>query len=213
VPQFAGLYATLQAPVPWFTRGVLAVGLSVRHWGWLMLAGVSGVLLALDLMWRSPDVRKRADGWLLRRPGLGSVVRKLEAERYARTLGTLLGNGVSMLGALPLANAVVGNRVLRERLAALIPTVRAGEALSSGLARTEVLPSILVQMTHVGEESGTLPAMLLRAADTLVRDTDTLIERAIAALVPAVTVGLFLLIGAVIGSILVPLYDLTAAIG
>jgi general secretion pathway protein F len=131
----------------------------------------------------------------------------------ARTLGTLLANGVPLLNALGLARNGVANRVLANALDAAAAEVKSGDGLGYALGRQKVFPRLAVQMVQVGEESGELDSMLLKVADTYdleVRDT---LDRLLALLVPAITLLMTVVIGAIILSVLLPIYDLTGSLG
>lgn len=213
VPQFAAMYDSLGADLPWFSRTVLAVGQWVRA-GWIVLLALPLLaVLTVERLRRDPVFLQRLDGWLLARPRLGALLARLETARLARTLGTLLGNGVPLITALGIARNVLSNRVLAAQLETVIDEVKNGLSLAAALARTKGFPALAIQMIQVGEESGQLEAMLLKAADVFEQDTQASIERLLAALVPAVTLLLALVIGAVILSVLAPIYDLTNAVG
>lgn len=213
VPQFAGMYDSLDVELPWFTAAVLAIGQFVRNW-WIVLVVVPALLLLLvERKRHDAAFRLRLDGWLLGRPLLGPLLAKLETARLTRTLGTLLGNGVPLLAALGIAGNVLGNRALAQDLGEVTERVRDGHPLSASLARGGRLPRLAVQMVQVGEESGALDSMLMRAADTFEADTGRAIDRLLSAMVPAITLLLASVVGLVIVAVLVPLYDLTGAIG
>ncbi len=213
VPQFAQMYESLDVTLPWFTSAVLTIGLVVRKW-WIALI----VIPALALLWmerkrRDPVFRLALDGWLLRRPMVGGLVAKLETARLARTLGTLLRNGVPLLAGLGIARNVLGNRALVGDVAEAADAVKNGAGLASSLGRNGRFPRLALQMIQVGEESGTLENMLLKTADTFELESARAIDRMLAALVPVITLLLASVVGVVIIAVLVPLYDLTNAIG
>ena len=213
VPQFAQMYESLDVSLPWFTSAVLTIGLVVRKW-WIALI----VIPALALLWmerkrRDPVFRLALDGWLLRRPMVGGLVAKLETARLARTLGTLLRNGVPLLAGLGIARNVLGNRALVGDVAEAADAVKNGAGLASSLGRNGRFPRLALQMIQVGEESGTLENMLLKTADTFELESARAIDRMLAALVPVITLLLASVVGVVIIAVLVPLYDLTNAIG
>lgn len=213
VPQFAGMYESLNAEMPLFTRIVLGLGLLVRDW-WVVLIVVPALALWwLDRKRREPAFRARFDAWLLQRKLIGGLVAKLETARLMRTLGTLLQNGVPLLAALGIGRNVVANRQLAEDVAAAENEVRNGVGLSTALARGKRFPQLAVQMVQVGEESGALDTMLLKTADTFEHETSQALDRMLAALVPVVTLFLAGLVGAVIMAVLVPIYDLTNVVG
>jgi general secretion pathway protein F len=213
VPQFAQMYESLDVALPWFTRAVLHVGLFVRDW-WIVLL----VVPALAALWferkrRDPDFRLLFDSWLLRQPMVGALIGKLEAARLARTLGTLLHNGVPLLAGLGIARNVLGNRALAADVSAAREEVKNGVGLSAALGRHGRFPRLALQMIQVGEESGALESMLHKTADTFEQESARAIDRMLAALVPVITLLLAAVVGMVIIAVLVPLYDLTNAIG
>ena len=213
VPQFAQMYESLDAELPLFTQVVLGVGLFVRDW-WIVLV----VVPVLALWWvdrkrRDPAFRERLDGWLLRRRFFGALVAKVETARLARTLGTLVRNGVPLMAALGIGRNVMGNRVLAADVAAAAEEVKNGVALSTALGRGKRFPRLALQMIQVGEESGALDTMLVKTAETFDHETQLALDRMLAALVPLVTVVLAGVVGVVVLAVLTPLYDLTGAVG
>jgi general secretion pathway protein F len=167
----------------------------------------------LDRKRRDPAARESLDAWLLQRRFAGPLVAKVETARLARTLGTLVRNGVPLLTALGIGRNVLGNRVLAADVEQAAEEVKNGVALSTALARGKHFPRLALQMIQVGEESGALDAMLVKTAETFEQDTALSLDRMLAALVPVVTVVLALVIGVVVLSVLLPMYDLTNAIG
>jgi len=213
VPQFAAMYDSLDAPLPLFTRLVLGVGLFVRDW-WIVLLVVPALAAWwLDRKLRDPAFRTRFDGWLLRRRLAGPLAARLETARLARTLGTLLKNGVPLMAALGIGKTVVGNRVLSADVEAAAEDVKNGVGLSTALAKGKRFPRLALQMVQVGEESGALDAMLLKTADTFEQETGQAMDRMLAALVPAITMLLALVVAVVILAVLIPIYDLANVIG
>jgi general secretion pathway protein F len=213
VPQFAAMYDSLDAELPLFSRIVLGIGLFVRDW-WIVLVA----LPALALWWfdrklRDQAFRARFDEWLLRQKFAGPLVAKLETARLARTLGTLLRNGVPLLTALGIGRNVLGNRMLAADVDAAGEDVKSGIGLSAALGKGKRFPRLALQMIQVGEESGALDTMLLKTADTFEQDTSLALDRMLAALVPVVTMLLAGIVMVVILAVLTPIYDLTNVIG
>ena len=213
VPQFSAMYDSLDADLPWFSQLVLGLGNFVRDWWIVLLAIPVLALLWLDRKRRDPAFMLAFDGWLLQRKLAGSLVAKLDTARLARTLGTLLRNGVPLLSALGIARNVLDNRVLANDVDAATDEVKNGIGLSAALARGKRFPRLALQMIQVGEESGALDAMLLKTADTFEQETSIALDRMLAALVPAVTLVLATVVGIVILAVLSPIYDLTSVIG
>jgi general secretion pathway protein F len=213
VPQFALMYESLDVALPWFTQWVLTAGLVVRE-GWIIMIVVPAVIaLVVERRLRQPATRLAMDGWLLQRKGIGPLLAKLETARLARTLGTLLRNGVPLLSGLGIARNVLSNRALAADVDAASDEVKNGNGLSASLARGKRFPRLALQMIQVGEESGALDTMLLKTADTFEQESARAIDRLLSALVPVITLVLASVVGLVIVAVLVPLYDLTNAIG
>jgi len=213
VPQFGAMYESLDAELPVFTQIVLGLGEFVRGW-WILLVAVPLLTLyGFVLKLRDVRFRLRFDGWLLQRRLVGPLVARIETARLARTLGTLLRNGVPLIAALGIGRKVLGNLALSADVEAAEGEVKNGIGLSAALGRGKRFPKLAIQMIQVGEESGALDAMLLRTADTFDQQTGTTLDRMLAALVPAITVLLAVVVTGVILAILVPIYDLTSVIG
>jgi general secretion pathway protein F len=213
VPQFSAMYDSLDAELPWFSQLVLGLGVFVRDW-WIVLLAVPVLLgLWLDRKRRDPAFMLKFDGWLLRNQLAGPLVAKLDTARLARTLGTLLRNGVPLLSALGIARNVLDNRMLANDVDAATDEVKNGIGLSAALGKGKRFPRLALQMIQVGEESGALDAMLLKTADTFDQETAIALDRMLAALVPAVTLVLATVVGIVILAVLSPIYDLTSVIG
>jgi general secretion pathway protein F len=140
-------------------------------------------------------------------------VAKLETARLARTLGTLLRNGVPLLTALGIARNVMGNLMLQADVESAANDVKSGVGLSTALGKGKRFPRLALQMIQVGEESGALDTMLLKTADTFEAETGQALDRMLAALVPVITLVLTAVVGVVIMAVLMPIYDLTNAIG
>lgn len=213
VPQFSAMYDSLDADLPWFSQLVLGLGVFVREWWIVLLAIPVLALLWLDRKRRDQAFMLKFDGWLLRNKLAGALAAKLDTARLARTLGTLLRNGVPLLSALGIARNVLDNRVLANDVDAAAEEVKNGIGLSAALGKGKRFPRLALQMIQVGEESGALDAMLLKTADTFEQETSIAMDRLLAALVPAVTLVLATVVGIVILAVLSPIYDLTNVIG
>jgi general secretion pathway protein F len=145
-------------------------------------------------------------------PLLGDVIRKKEVGRFCRTLGTLSDNGVPILEALKIAGDAVANQVVAEAIRTLGQQLRRGERMAPHLARSRVFPRMAVQLVQVGEESGELSHMLLRVSDIYDEEVKRALQRMVSMLVPAITIGLGLLVAGIVATMLTAIlgtYDLT----
>jgi general secretion pathway protein F len=212
VPQFVPIFADMNVPVPFITRLLMAIGSFLHDWGWIVLVLLIFGALYLRMRWQEPAARRALDARLLRVKVFGPLLLKVDTARLLRTLGSLLKNGVPLLSALGIARQVVSNRELATQLEPVTESVKGGEALSRALATHTEFPKLATQIAQVGEESGTLDTMLLRAADTYDDQVRTAIDRMLAALVPVLTIVMAVLVAGIMLAILLPLLSLTGNI-
>jgi len=203
LPEFEPLFADAGKSLPTSTRIVMDAGHAIRDYGWIFLIllafGIAGLRSAL----KKPHYRLQWDGWMLRLPVLGKLWASIEVERLMRTFGTLLSNGVALPTALNLSKDVLSNTVLTKAVKDAAASLREGERLAQRLARTKVFPAVTLDLIQIGEESGKLDEMLLRQADLDELRIKHKIDRALALLVPCLTIGLGMIVAGLIGSMLV----------
>jgi general secretion pathway protein F len=212
LPQFVPIFQDMNVQVPLITRVLMGLGTFLHDWGLLVLAAlVVGGLYAAARM-RDPAARRVFDAKLLRVKVFGPLLLKVDTARLMRTLGSMLKNGVSLLAALGIARQVVSNRELSAQLEPVIEAVKGGDSLSHALAAHTGFPKLAIQITSVGEESGTLDDMLLRAAETYDGEVKSAIDKMLSALVPILTIVMALLVAGIMMSILLPLLSLTGSI-
>jgi len=202
VPQFEALFADMGDALPGITRAVIALGNGLKAYGWLLLllAVVTGFVLRNWL--RRPEGQQWKDNFVLHLPVLGEVMFKYAMASFARTLGTLLNNGVSLLQAIGIALDTVENVKVRDALQILPPAVKGGRRMSEVMAESGVLTPMVVQMMRVGEESGRIDDMMLELARVYDRDVEAGVKRALTVLEPALILGMGLMIALIIISIL-----------
>ena len=213
VPQFLPLFEDMNVDMPLLTKVVMATGNLVSGYWWLLLALLVGGLLWFRNWLRDPDKRRVFDAWILRRGLVGSLLARLETARLTRTLGTLVHNGVPLLVALSIARNVMGNLALSDAVEAATSEVKTGGGLALALGRSKLFPRLALQMIAVGEESGEMDTMLTKVADTFDIEVKNTIDRLLAALVPAVTVFMAIVVALIMMAILIPIFSLTSAVG
>ncbi|MEO8808722.1 MAG: type II secretion system inner membrane protein GspF [Rhodanobacter sp.] len=212
VPQFVPIFQDMQVPIPWITEAVLALGNLLQAWGWLIGMLVVGATVAWRARLRDPRARMAWHARLLGLRVIGPLLLKVETARIARTLGTLLKNGVPLLSSLTIARQVTGNLALDSALSAAHEQVKGGAGLSFALGQSKLFPRLALQMVQVGEEAGQLDGMLLKVADTFELESRRSIDRLLAALVPTLTIAMTVLVGIIMAAILLPLLTLTSSI-
>jgi general secretion pathway protein F len=208
LPQFTPIFAQAGAQLPTPTRILIAAGDFVRNDGGLMLL----VLLAMFLIgyraMRDPNTRMLAERALLVLPIVGPLTRRVQAARLTRTLGTLLNNGVGLVSALGMAQGVLGNLTATRLVGQAMTEVKAGARLAAALAAGGFFPTQTIHLIQLGEETGRLGDMALRAADVHDEQVQNTINRLVALLVPAVTILMGLIVAGIVGSLLVAMLSL-----
>ncbi|PLW70420.1 type II secretion system F family protein [Pseudohalioglobus lutimaris] len=199
VPQFESLFEDMGDALPVLTQVVLSGADFLKSWGWLLLLLVIGGGIMFR-NWSSTEQGKVAmDRRLLQLPLAGGIVFEFEVSKFARTVGTLLGNGVSLLKAISIAIDTVDNRVIRESLQVLPPAVKAGKRMSVALEETNMFTPMVIQMIRVGEESGSLDKMMLELAKVFDGHVQSGVKRGLALLEPV----MILTMGAIIAVIII----------
>jgi general secretion pathway protein F len=208
LPQFAQVFAQAGANLPWATRALLALGDGMQANSLLLLTGLAATAAALMVLWRYPPLRGWRDGLIVRIPVAGALVRQIEAARMARTLGTLLGNGVGLLKALSICRQVLSNALAIAALEHAEAGAKEGGLLADALARSGFFPPHCTHLLRLGAETGRLSEMALRAAEIHEEEARAGTQRLLALLVPAITIVMGLLVAAIIGSLMVAMMSL-----
>ncbi|MET0126603.1 MAG: type II secretion system inner membrane protein GspF [Pseudomonas caspiana] len=212
VPQFVPIFKDLGVPIPMITEVILGLGEFLSAYGLAVLAGLIALIWLLVLRRKDPARRERHDRRLLGIRIIGPLVQRIEAARLARTLGTLLNNGVALLQALVIARQVCTNRALQAQVAQAAESVKGGGTLASAFGAEPLLPDLALQMIEVGEQAGELDSMLLKVADVFDVEAKRGIDRMLAALVPALTVVMAGMVAVIMLAIMLPLMSLTSNI-
>ena len=203
LPEFSELFADMNAPLPASTAFVLGVTDFVRAYWLLMLALIGLVAVYYQRRSKDPAWLYKRDQRLLDSALTSDLVKKINMAYFSRTLGTLLSGGVPLLSALGIARESLRNRVLKEKLGSVTASLKDGSGLAGPLIETRVFPDFALQMIQVGEETGQLDDMLIRVADIYDREVSTATERVLSVLEPVMIIGLGVVIGGIIMSILV----------
>ena len=212
VPRFANVFGNLLEgrPLPAFTRFVFGVSLGIAQHALLAvgLIGAMAVLLALAL--RTHRGRWAFDQFKLSAPVLGPVFRKLAVSRFARTLGTLIANGVPILQALNIVKETVGNVVVSHLVGAVHENVKQGDPIAPGLKASPIFPAMVAGMVEVGQQTGALPEMLMKVADTYDDQVDNATSALTSLLEPVMIVLLAVVVGSIVIAMFLPLIALIA---
>ena len=212
VPRYAALFAEMGQSLPLPTQILLAVSGFIVKWWWAIVGLIAALIYAYRLARRTPKGRLVTDTWKLRLPLFGKLHLKAAIGRLARALSVLLMGGVPVLEALEVARDVVGNEVLARALDEVRQRVREGERVADHLRRVGVFPPLFTRLVAVGEEAGNLPQSLTTVADTLDLEVDSSLKALVSLLEPALILMLGLVVGFVIVSLLMAVFQLNTLV-
>ena len=202
LPEFRPLFEQTGADMPLSTQLMIATGEGLRSYGAIVALVLALLFLVLKRWLVRPTGRLAWDRFMLRLPLFRALVVKLETARFTRTLATLLGNGLPLMEALPIAIGTVGNRAMRQALGGLAPRLKRGEHLSTALDACEPVPQLAVRMIRVGEEGDQFEQMLVKVGGIYEDEVKRTVQRMLALLVPSVTLGLGVIVALIVGSMM-----------
>lgn len=208
VPQFVPLFENAGQALPLLTQIVFGSAEFARQYWWILLALLATAAWIIHKQMQDPAVRTRWDARCLQLPLYGELITKLEVARFARTLGTLLLNGVPLLTAVGIVREVISNRVLASVIDEVASSLEQGGRLARPLLQSGRFPPLAIQLLQVGEETGQIEDMLLRIADIYDDESRITIKRFLTLVEPALILGLGMVIALIIISILMAMLGL-----
>jgi type IV pilus assembly protein PilC len=213
IPTFATLFAGLGAQLPLPTRITIALSKFIGAWWWAIFAILGMSIFAIYRYHKTYKGRRVIDGLLLKMPVLGDVLKKIAVARFCRTLGTLVSSGVPILEALEITAKTAGNAVVEDAIMETRKSIEQGKTIAEPLKATSVFPSMVVQMVAVGEQTGALETMLNKIADFYEDEVDEATANLLALLEPIMICFLGIVIGGIVISMYMPMFDLINKIG
>jgi general secretion pathway protein F len=207
LPKFTTIFAELGATLPLPTQILLTVSNALKSYWWLFASFVIAGWIGLKGYIKSDEGRYRWDAFKLKM--MGDVIRKLETARFCRTMGTLLKSGVPLLQALNNAKDVIGNQVIASAINSVSKGIKEGKGISFPLAAANVLPPLALSMIKVGEETGQLDVMLMKVATIYEKSLRLAVKRFVGLLEPAMILGMGLVIGFIVVSMLMAIFSIT----
>ena len=202
VPQFTEMFESAGKALPVSTQIVVGLAEWLQSYWWALLVGFIFISSYMKFQLADPVRKKVWDGRFLKLPLAGTIITNKETANISRTLGTLLGNGVSILSALVIVRETVDNLVMASAIADAEEQLKQGKHLSDALLEKQLLPKMAMQMIKMGEETGRLEEMLLRVATIYDKQLRVAIQRLLAFLEPVLIITLGLMIAGIIVSIL-----------
>jgi type IV pilus assembly protein PilC len=213
VPQFEELFSNFGADLPAFTRLVVNLSEFMQEYWWLIFGTLGGAAIAfMQGKKRSRKFGRILDRMVLKMPIVGPIMHKAAIARYARTLSTMFAAGVPLVEALQSVSGATGNVVYSDAVLLIRDSVATGQQLTFAMNQTGLFPNMVEQMVAIGEESGSLDAMLGKVADFYEQEVDDAVDALSSLLEPLIMSILGVLIGGLVVAMYLPIFKMGAAI-
>ena len=209
IPRFADIFRDLGQAIPVPTQILLSASTWLQQLWWAVALGALAAALAGRVILSTASGRLRADRVLLRLPVVGELALNTEVARFTRILGTLLQSGVPMVGALTVVRDMMSNQLLAAAVARLGEGVKRGTGLTRPMIESRAFPPLAIHMVRVGEETGRLDDMLLKAAAAFESETRSQVKRLIALAEPSIILAVGLLVGFIVVAMLLAIFSIT----
>jgi type IV pilus assembly protein PilC len=209
IPSFKQVFSSFGADLPLPTLVVIWMSdFVVANWYWMLFGSLGAAYFAFQGWRRSPSFQRLVDRYLLKVPVVGEMLQKASVARWARTLATTFAAGVPLVDALDSVGPASGNAVYKDATRQVQAEVNVGTSLAQSMQNTGVFPSMAVQMTGIGEESGALDSMLSKVADYYEREVDETVDALASLIEPIIMVVLGVIIGGIVVAIYLPIFKL-----
>ncbi|MEO5765968.1 MAG: type II secretion system F family protein [Casimicrobiaceae bacterium] len=213
IPSFKDVFKNFGAELPMPTLIVIALSDFVVKWWWLIFLAITGTVIGVGVAYkRSDTMRYTVDRLLLKVPIVGAIVEKATIARWTRTLQTMFAAGVPLVESLDAVGGAAGNIVFAQATKRIQTEVSTGSSLTNAMTNTRLFPSMVLQMTQIGEESGSLDNMLGKVADFYEREVDDAVAALSSLLEPVMIVFLGVFVGGLVIAMYLPIFKLGAVI-
>ena len=215
VPKFKKTFTELLEgePLPGLTQFVMGISeFMINNWI-ILLPGLFGVVIVFKLILKVPFLKFYIDWVKYNLPLVGPIVSKTAISKFSRTLGTLMGSGVPILSALNIVKETSGNEVVSQAISKVYEAVKEGEGMAGPLQATKIFPEMVISMIEVGEETGKLPEMLDKIADTFDEEVDNAVAALTSMIEPIMMVGLAVVIGGIVIALFMPMIKIIEKLG
>ena len=213
IPAFKEVFSNFGASLPAPTQLVIDISDFVVAWWWAAFLVIGGGIFALSIMIkRSDHVRYTVDRLLLKLPVVGEILEKATIARWTRTLATMFAAGVPLVESLDAVAGAAGNKVYANATRRVQTDVSTGTSLTNAMTATQLFPNMVLQMVQIGEESGSLDAMLTKIADFYEREVDDAVAALSSLLEPLIIVFLGVVVGGLVVAMYLPIFKLGAVV-
>ncbi len=202
VPVFAEIFEEFGSTLPAPTQFLVDASAFIQYEWWKILLYVNSTFIFIKLIRKIPIVQRGIDRVSLKIPKIGDLVTKVSVARFARTFGTLLTSGVPVLQALKITKDTINNSVIQDAIQSVHDRIKEGDTIAVPLDESKVFPPMVVNMIDVGEETGSLDAMLTKVADIYDNEVEIAVEALLSLMEPAI----ILILGGIIGFVVIALY-------
>jgi general secretion pathway protein F len=209
MPRVVGIFEDLGQALPFITLMLLGISNFMRTYWYIAVASVLFLVFLIRQISRTPEGKSFLDSLKSNFPILGLLLKKTDIARFARTLGTLLNNGVTILQSLEIVEGIVSNELAKKEIKEAFTKVRDGSPLARALTEGTYFPLFVTNMIAVGEESGQLESALLKVADSYERETDKMIKIVSSLIEPIMILVMGLVVGFIVISILLPIFQIS----
>ena len=215
VPKFKEIFAELLAgmPLPALTEFVIDVSDLLMDRIYYVIIGIVLIIVFYNLIQKTKKGLYWVDFVKYRMPLFGPIISKSSISRFARTLGTLMASGVPVLNGLLIVRDTASNTLVKNAVQKVHDAVKEGEGISTPLGSTKVFPDMVVSMIEVGEETGKLPEMLVKVADTYDEEVDNAVDALTSMIEPLMIVGMALVVGTIVIGMFMPLIKIMETLG
>ena len=207
IPKFIELFINVNQKLPLPTKILIGTVDFLKGFWWAFILAAAGFVCIGFIALRQEHIRLTVHGWLLRLPVIGTLNRKLQLARFARTLGSLLNGGVRIVSAIKTTQGTTTNQAFAKEIENIEDGILKGSTLAKAFSKQRYFSEVAVNMTAIGEETGTLPEMLLETADMYDQECESTISSMTSLLGPVMIVVLGLIIGFVVMAILLPIFE------
>lgn len=211
IPRIIGIFDSINQTLPFITVMLIALIDFIQGYWWAILCGIGLLIFGFLNLIRTEEGRLLVDKALLKTPLIGTIIVKREIAKFARTLGALLRNGVSILNALDIVVDVIGNRVIQREIAEIPVDITQGEGISRTLQGSKTFPPVVVNMIAVGEETGHLDNALTRIAESYEKQVDRSVKTMTSLIEPLIIVAMALVVGFLVIAMLLPIFSIEVA--
>ncbi|MBC8096219.1 MAG: type II secretion system F family protein [Akkermansiaceae bacterium] len=212
LPRFMDMFNGFNVELPLPTRILMSISYAMTHFWWLIILGLVAMTILITKFKNTESGKRKIDEWKMKLPIFGKVVRLNLFGQFARTLSTLLHNGVPVLTALKITEQVMPNHIIKEAVAKAREEVTDGKTLAQPLARGKIFPQLMVDLVKIGEETGDVPGALANIADTYEGELQVNLRAMTQLIEPLLIIVMAVVVGFLLMSVLLPMFKLISSI-